>query len=232
MEKEVKARPARRSKFETMSRNSIDGVVIRNRKSIEIDRIKEGEEKDAKDEDSDGGSSYNIYGSGQQLVISKEVSEQLGLGRSEENKEKEKGKRGKSILKKNSILSKESIPDKSILDRSEDQKDVPAVAKKAKKSVMFTKSRFAEWWLFYLFKQLADLAAAAILISLQHAKFRIKWTERGSEGQKWLLKRVCGCGLDGEVGGVRGCELANLNFVRSGRVRQFQSNNVKHLILL
>ena len=39
-EKEVKARPAaRRSKFESMSRNSIDGVVIRNRQSIESDPI-------------------------------------------------------------------------------------------------------------------------------------------------------------------------------------------------
>lgn len=43
-EKEVKARPARRSKFESMSRNSIDGVVIRNRKSIEVDPIKEDAE--------------------------------------------------------------------------------------------------------------------------------------------------------------------------------------------
>jgi len=41
-EKEAKTRPAaRRSKFEIMSRNSIDGAVIRNKKSFEADRIKE-----------------------------------------------------------------------------------------------------------------------------------------------------------------------------------------------
>lgn len=45
VEREVKAKPARRSKFETMSRNSIDGSVIRNRKSIQIDPIKEDREE-------------------------------------------------------------------------------------------------------------------------------------------------------------------------------------------
>lgn len=70
IEKQLKQKPAaRRSKFETMSRNSIDGVVIKNRKSIDTDKIVENLDKD-KEEDSDGGSSYNIYGSGQQLVIS------------------------------------------------------------------------------------------------------------------------------------------------------------------
>lgn len=150
VEKEVKTKTARRSKFETMSRNSIDGVVIRNRKSIEVDRVKE-EDKDAKDEDSDGGSSYNIYGSGQQLVISKEVSDQLGLGRPKEEEpkdNKDKGKRGKSILKKFSILSKDSAMEKSaVTEKGEETKE--PVVKKAKKSVMFTKSRFADWSLFY-----------------------------------------------------------------------------------
>jgi hypothetical protein len=44
-----------------MSRKSIDGIVIRNRKSMEMEAIKENHKKD---EDSDGGSSYNIFGSG------------------------------------------------------------------------------------------------------------------------------------------------------------------------
>jgi hypothetical protein len=102
-----------------MSRNSIDGVVIKNRKSIEVDTIKETLDNEAKEEDSDGGSSYNIYGSGQQLVISNEISEQLGLGKAKAkaaNENTGKGKqRGKSILKKNSVLSKEG----SVLEKPE-----------------------------------------------------------------------------------------------------------------
>lgn len=57
-----------------MSKSNIDGVVIKNRKSIEVDKVKQTMEKQAKEEDSDEGSSYNIFGSGKQLVISKEIS--------------------------------------------------------------------------------------------------------------------------------------------------------------
>jgi hypothetical protein len=61
-----------------------------------------------------------------------------------DTKEKPK-QRGKSILKKNSILSKESVDKSSVvLEKGEEPKDVPVVAKKTKKSVMFTKSRFAD----------------------------------------------------------------------------------------
>jgi hypothetical protein len=78
-------------------------------------------------------------------VISKEVSDQLGLGKPAEVP-KEKKQRGKSILKKGSLISKESLMDKSASDRpnEEKEKEVSSVGKKGKKSVMFTKSRFAE----------------------------------------------------------------------------------------
>jgi len=44
-----------------MSRQSIDGIVIKNRKSMEMHPIKENSKND---EESDCGSSYNIFGSG------------------------------------------------------------------------------------------------------------------------------------------------------------------------
>ena len=56
-----------------MSRNSIDGVVIKNRRSIDgIKEIVEDkiDKKEANGEDSDEGSSYNIYGSRENVMIS------------------------------------------------------------------------------------------------------------------------------------------------------------------
>ena len=41
-------------------------------------------------------------------MISNEISEQLGLGKSKEKSEAKGKQRGKSILKKNSVLSKPS----------------------------------------------------------------------------------------------------------------------------
>lgn len=79
-------------------------------------------------------------------MISKEISDQLGLGKEEPKpKGKQRANGGKSILKKSSVLgskellgSRESLPEKA--ERAEREEG----AKKAKKSVMFTKSRFAE----------------------------------------------------------------------------------------
>jgi hypothetical protein len=48
IEKEVAKQPVRKSKFEMMARNSIDGVVIKNRKSIDV--IKEVEKEQKKDD--------------------------------------------------------------------------------------------------------------------------------------------------------------------------------------
>lgn len=132
-----------------MSRSSIDGVVIKNRKSI--DNIKEIEndkiEKGNNGDESDEGSSYNIFGSNENVVISKEIKEKLGLTRGDNKESKGPGKPraggSKSILKKGSVLITQSPerPGKSseVRDASEEK-----VAKKPKKSVMFTKSRFAE----------------------------------------------------------------------------------------
>ena len=58
VEVEVKNQPAKQSRFEMMNRKSIDGIVIRNRKSMEI-KDKENRNKD----DSDEGSEHNIFGS-------------------------------------------------------------------------------------------------------------------------------------------------------------------------
>ena len=55
---------------------------------------------------------------------------------------KEKYQRGKSILKKSSILSKDTLEEKPSQVR--EAKESVEVSKKAKKSVMFTMSRFAE----------------------------------------------------------------------------------------
>ena len=75
-------------------------------------------------------------------MISNEVKEQLGL--KDEKKEakgpsKARAGGGKSILKKNSVLLGES-KEKATSELGKEEKS----AKKPKKSVMFTKSRFAE----------------------------------------------------------------------------------------
>ena len=132
-----------------MPRNSIDGVVIKNRKSIDgvkglqnnIDKCKGG------DSDEEEGSSYNIYGSQENLVISNEVKEKLGL-KDEVKGAKSKGPQraggGKSILKKNSVLiNVEPERKKEVVVSTDPEASQSKATPKAKKSVMFTKSRFA-----------------------------------------------------------------------------------------
>lgn len=69
--------PVRRSKFDALSKMSIDGPVLRHDPSS--DRIKENDqENQSVDSDEDNGSSHNIYGS-QQFVLSKEIRENFGL---------------------------------------------------------------------------------------------------------------------------------------------------------
>lgn len=134
----------RKSKFEMMARNSIDGAVIKNRKSIDV--IKEVEKEGKQDDESDEGSSYNIFGSTENVVISKEMKEKLGLGKESSAPKaapKQRANGGKSILKKNSVLMSE--PNKrsnssEVPDSSEEKLSV----NRPKKSVMFTRSRFAE----------------------------------------------------------------------------------------
>ena len=71
----------------------------------------EVEEKSKNEQDSDEGSSYNIFGSNDNVMISKEMKEKLGIS-FDETKEKKAPKqratRGKSILKKNSVLIQNS----------------------------------------------------------------------------------------------------------------------------
>jgi len=61
MDEEIKEKPARKSKFEMMSRGSIDGAVIKNRNSIHL--LKAENDKVKVNEDSDEDSSHNIFGS-------------------------------------------------------------------------------------------------------------------------------------------------------------------------
>lgn len=108
-EEEVKPKPekaVRKSKFEMLSRNSIDGVVIKNRKSIDMGKEFD-KDKVKSNEDSDEDSEHNIFGSKDNVAISSELKEKLGLKEDKkETKAANKGRAGggKSILKKNSVL--------------------------------------------------------------------------------------------------------------------------------
>ena len=96
----------RKSKFEMLSRNSIDGVVIKNRKSIDMGKELD-KDKVKSNEDSDEDSEHNIFGSKDNVAISSELKEKLGLREEkQEAKPANKGRAGggKSILKKNSVL--------------------------------------------------------------------------------------------------------------------------------
>jgi hypothetical protein len=81
------------------------------------------------------------------VEISKEMKEKLGITMDDQKEKKAPKPRatgGKSILKKNSVLvsnveSGERGQSSEVRETSEEK-----VAKKPKKSVMFTKSRFAE----------------------------------------------------------------------------------------
>lgn len=82
-------------------------------------------------------------------MLSKEMKEKLGISE-DEGKEKKTPKPrttgGKSILKKNSVLFQGTTTERPERgESSEVQNGEQVVAKKPKKSVMFTKSRFAEW---------------------------------------------------------------------------------------
>ncbi|CAM6000183.1 unnamed protein product [Sphagnum balticum] len=112
-EQELRDKPARRSRFDMISSFNVDGTVIHNRKSVEVDSIKENINDKA--DDSDGGSSYNIFGNNQ-LVISKEISTQLGLDKQQIKSKKGRANGGKSILKKGSLLSTDN---KSLLEEKE-----------------------------------------------------------------------------------------------------------------
>lgn len=57
-----------------MTRNSIDGVVLKKKKKS-IDKIKEDKSFD----DSDEGSCHNIFGSRDNVEISHEMKQKLGL---------------------------------------------------------------------------------------------------------------------------------------------------------
>ena len=79
------------------------------------------------------------------MAISKEVKEKLGL-REPKKEEKTQGKGraggGKSILKKGSVLISSSENKTKSVEELPAEEEVPKKMK-AKKSVMFTKSRFA-----------------------------------------------------------------------------------------
>ena len=96
-----------------LSRNSIDGAVIKNRKSIQIDF------KTKNSEESDEGSEHNIFGSNENVMISKEMKEKLGLNKEkteEKGVAKPRANGGKSILKKGSVFlgAPEHKRDKSV----------------------------------------------------------------------------------------------------------------------
>ena len=120
-----------------MQRESIDGKFIKGSKErLENEKENHREEKDDSDEE---GSQYNIYGN-QQVNISKELRQNLGLSSEDDffptKKTKKEKERGKSILKKNSVFvekKKVSIFGGSPMNEQETEKK----EKKAKKSVMF-----------------------------------------------------------------------------------------------
>ena len=104
--KQKPEKAVRKSKFEMLSRNSIDGVVIKNRKSIDMGKELD-KDKVKSNEDSDEDSEHNIFGSKDNVAISSELKEKLGLREEkQEAKPANKGRAGggKSILKKNSVL--------------------------------------------------------------------------------------------------------------------------------
>ena len=89
--------------------SNIDGIVIKNRKSIEhlnVDKIKKSANTNSDDSDDD--SNHNIFGSNDNVQISNEIKEKLGLRGDDKEKSGKGGKPraggGKSILKKNSVL--------------------------------------------------------------------------------------------------------------------------------
>ena len=103
-----------------MSRKSIDGSVIKNRNSI--DMVKQGNKEKMKSEDSDEeSSSHNIFGSKDNVTISSDLKEKLGLRDEKKEKPSNKGRAGggKSILKKNSVL----LTDKSEKKEKEKEKE-------------------------------------------------------------------------------------------------------------
>ena len=118
-----------------MKRESIDGKYLKGSKErLENEKENYREEKDDSDEE---GSQYNIYGN-QQVNISKELRQNLGLTSEDDFFTAKKGKkeRGKSILKKNSVFvekKKVSIFGGSAFKDQENE----SKEKKAKKSVMF-----------------------------------------------------------------------------------------------
>lgn len=118
---ETQKKGPRRSKFDSMTRNSIDGKVIKSDiKKLEAElatkettrrtSVSKGQDSDNESEE---GSQYNIFGS-KQVVLNQELRENLGLVGSDSNVDevkepkvvKDKPARGVSILKKSSVVVK------------------------------------------------------------------------------------------------------------------------------
>jgi len=150
LEAEVKERPVRKSKFDMLTGSNIDGIVIKNRKSIEnVDIDKINNPVNTNSDDSDDDDSHNIFGSNENVLISNEIKEKLGIRGGDDKGKKEAKPRaggGKSILKKNSVLVPGFGSEKKTekLETNELSLGEDKNAKKPKKSVMFQKSRFAE----------------------------------------------------------------------------------------
>ena len=130
----TKERKPRGSRFDTMSRDSIDGKIIRSdkkKKEKDLEASKENIRDHESNSDSEEGSHYNIFGS-RRLEIPRELRENLGITDDDTGNEevipKAKKQRTQSILKKNSILGITKKDKKKVsmfFGNSEDCEDEP-----------------------------------------------------------------------------------------------------------